>query len=75
VLELVHAFEQATGRRVPYSIVERRPGDVAQYWAAAELARRVLDWRATRTLHDMCADGWRWQQGNPGGYQEALTRS
>jgi UDP-glucose 4-epimerase len=75
VLELVQAFERATGLRVPYSVVERRPGDVAQYWAGVELAARVLGWRATRTLHDMCADGWRWQQGNPNGYREPVTSS
>jgi UDP-glucose 4-epimerase len=75
VLELMRAFEQATGLRVPYSIVERRSGDVAQYWAGVEIATRVLGWKATRTLYDMCADGWRWQQANPGGYREAATRS
>ena len=68
VLELVRAFEQATGRRVPYEIVGRRAGDVAECYADAGLALRLLQWRATRDLRQMCADGWRWQQGNPNGY-------
>jgi UDP-glucose 4-epimerase len=68
VLDLVRVFEQATGRTVPYSVVERRTGDVAQYWAGAELAARLLNWRAVRSLREMCADGWRWLQANPGGY-------
>jgi UDP-glucose 4-epimerase len=73
VLELVCAFEEATGLRIPYSVVERRPGDVAQYWAGVEIATRVLGWKATRSLHDMCADGWRWQRANPDGYRETST--
>jgi UDP-glucose 4-epimerase len=74
VLELVRAFEQATGRRLPFRIQGRRPGDLAQYWAAVDLAQRVLGWRATRTLHDICADGWRWQQANPRGYVSSAER-
>ena len=69
VLELVHAFEQVTGRRIPYSIVERRPGDVAQSWAGVERATRLLGWTTTRTIDAMCADGWRWRQANPTGYR------
>jgi UDP-glucose 4-epimerase len=68
VLELLQAFEQATGRRVPYQIVGRRAGDIAECYADAGLALRLLQWRATRNLREMCADGWRWQQGNPNGY-------
>jgi UDP-glucose 4-epimerase len=69
VLELVHAFEKATGSQVPCSIVGRRSGDVTQSYAAVGLALRQLGWKATRSLHDMCADGWRWQQDNPDGYR------
>jgi UDP-glucose 4-epimerase len=68
VLELIKAFEQASGRPVPYQIVERRAGDIAECYADAGLALRLLQWRATRDVKQMCADGWRWQQGNPSGY-------
>lgn len=69
VLELVRAFERASGRTVPYRIAPRRPGDVAQCWADAGLAQQLLGWRATRSLDDMCADVWRWQRANPNGYR------
>jgi UDP-glucose 4-epimerase len=68
VLELVKAFEEATARPVPYQIVGRRSGDIAECYADAGLALRLLQWRATRDVKEMCADGWRWQQGNPSGY-------
>jgi len=71
VFELMRAFEQATARRLPFRIEGRRPGDLPQYWAAVDLAQHLLGWRATRTLHDICADGWRWQQANPRGYASA----
>lgn len=58
VLQMVQAFEAATGQRVPYRIAARRPGDVAECWADPGKAQRVLGWRATRTLHDMCASAW-----------------
>jgi UDP-glucose 4-epimerase len=68
VLEVVRAFEQASGRRVPYEIVARRPGDVAQCYADPSVARRVLGWEARKGIEEMCADAWRWQSGNPKGY-------
>ena len=68
VLELVRAFEQASGKPVPYQFAPRRPGDVAQCYADATLAQQLLGWRAKHTLADMCADAWRWQSNNPGGY-------
>lgn len=68
VLELVAAFERASGRPVPYAVTDRRPGDVASSWADPSRAERDLGWRATRTVDDMCADTWRWQQANPEGY-------
>lgn len=71
VLEVVRAFEQASGRPVPYKLVARRPGDVAQCYADPALARELLGWRATRTLDQMCADAWRWQSANPNGYRDA----
>ena len=62
VLELISAFETATGVEVPYDIVDRRPGDVAETWAAVDRVREDLGWQATRTIEDMCADMWRWQR-------------
>ena len=62
VLELVHAFEQANGIKIPYRIAERRAGDIATCYASTEKAARMLNWRAEKKLQDMCRDGWRWQQ-------------
>lgn len=62
VLEMVRAFEAASGRVVPCNIVARRPGDVAMSYASAEKARVVLGWQARRSLQDMCASTWNWQQ-------------
>jgi UDP-glucose 4-epimerase len=70
VLEVVHAFEQASGRPVPFEFAPRRAGDVAQCYADASLAQSLFGWRATHTLVDMCTDAWRWQQGNPNGYAQ-----
>jgi UDP-glucose 4-epimerase len=70
VLELVRAFEAATGRPVPYAIAARRPGDIAACWADPTLAARLLGWRAERSIEQACADGWRWQQSNPDGYRD-----
>ena len=68
VLELVHAFERASGRPIPYAIAPRRPGDVAACYADASLARELLGWQARLGIDAMCADSWRWQTANPGGY-------
>ena len=67
VLELVRAFEQASGRPVPFEIVARRPGDIDACYADVTLAHELLGWKAERSLADMCADSWRWQQQNPNG--------
>ncbi len=69
VLEMVRAFEQASGRAVPFDIVDRRPGDVAACWADPNRAAEVLGWRAERDLAAMCEDAWRWQSSNPQGYR------
>lgn len=69
VLELVAAFERASGREIPCAIAERRPGDIAACWADPALASRLLGWEATRSLDEMCADTWRWQAANPQGYR------
>ena len=68
VLEVVAAFEKASGRKIPYRIVARRPGDVAASYADPARAQAELGWRAERGLLDMCADTWRWQSANPNGY-------
>ncbi len=68
VLELVHAFERASGRPVPYDIAPRRPGDIAACYADVTLAERLLGWKAKRDLDAMCVDTWRWQIANPNGY-------
>jgi UDP-glucose 4-epimerase len=68
VLELVRAFERASGRPVPYEIVARRPGDVAACYADPTLAERTIGWKAKRDLDQMCADSWRWQVANPDGF-------
>ena len=70
VLEIVRAFEQASGRPVPYRVVPRRPGDVATCYADPTRATRELGWQAQRGLPEMMADTWRWQSANPQGYGE-----
>lgn len=68
VLEVVRAFEVASGRSVPYRIVARRSGDIAQCYADPATANRLLGWAAQRDLAQMCADAWKWQSSNPQGY-------
>ena len=70
VLEVVRAFEQVSGKPVPYQITSRRAGDVAQCYADSSLAQDILGWRAKHTLAEMCADAWRWQSNNPDGYEQ-----
>jgi UDP-glucose 4-epimerase len=74
VLDMVHAFEKASGRRVPYRIASRRPGDIASCYADPKLARELLGWQAERGLEEMCADAWRWQNTNPAGYRGGDSR-
>ena len=62
VLEVVTAFEQVNGVKIPYEIAPRRPGDIDSFYADVRKAERVLGWRAEKTLDDMCRDSWRWQQ-------------
>ncbi|WP_457596921.1 UDP-glucose 4-epimerase GalE [Hydrogenimonas sp.] len=69
VLEVVKAFEKASGQKVPYRIVARRPGDVAACYADPSRAKEVLNWEATRDIDTMCEDTWRWQSKNPEGYK------
>lgn len=67
VLEVVRAFERASGRQVPLEIVARRPGDIGACYADATLAREAFGWQAGRGLDTMCVDSWRWQRQNPNG--------
>ncbi len=70
VLDVVTAFEKASGVKVPYKIVDRRPGDLATVYSDPAKAKAELDWTAERTLDDMCADSYRWQHQNPNGYED-----
>jgi len=70
VLELVEAFESASGQRVPYQIVPRRPGDIASCYADASKANSELNWHAEKSIEDACRDSWNWQSHNPSGYEQ-----
>ena len=70
VLQIVKAFEKASGRPVPYKICPRRPGDIAERWADPSLALKELGWKAERGIEQMCTDAWNWQKRNPMGYGE-----
>ena len=70
VLDIVNAFERVNGVPVPYVIAPRRPGDIDACYADPAKAERLLHWKAEKTLDDMCRDSWRWQSGNPNGYQD-----
>ena len=71
VLQIVKAFEKASGRHVPYAIKPRRPGDVAEVWADPSYALQELGWKAERGIEKMCEDLWRWQSMNPYGFKKA----
>ena len=68
VLQLVAAFEKATGQKVPYQLTDRRPGDIAACYASADKAKQLLGWQAELSIEDMCKDTWHWQSQNPEGY-------
>lgn len=68
VLELVHAFERASGRAIPYTILPRRTGDLPEFYADATIANQALNWHSSRTIDDACRDTWNWQSKNPQGY-------
>ena len=70
VLQIIKAFEKASGKTIPYVIDPRRPGDIAQCWANAAKAKKELDWEATREIEEMCEDSWRWQSKHPNGYND-----
>ncbi|XP_011496519.1 PREDICTED: UDP-glucose 4-epimerase [Ceratosolen solmsi marchali] len=68
VFEVIHAFEKASKKQIPYKIVKRRPGDIAESYADATLAKDLLNWVAEKNIDDMCADTWKWQMKHPNGY-------
>jgi len=70
VLEMIKAFEAASGKPVPYEVVPRRPGDIAECYADPSFAAERLGWKAERNLEEMCRDAWRWQSQNPTGYAD-----
>ncbi|MGO1298068.1 MAG: UDP-glucose 4-epimerase GalE [Vibrio sp.] len=70
VLEMVAAFEKASGKKIPYQLVDRRPGDIAACYADPAKAHTELEWCAKRTLEEMTQDTWRWQSNNPQGYPD-----
>jgi len=70
VLEMIRTFEEVSGRPVPYSLTDRRPGDVASCYASCELAASELGWRSKLSLQDMCRDMWTWQSKNPHGFEK-----
>lgn len=70
VLQMVAAFEKAASLTIPYELVERRPGDIAECWADASLAEKELGWKTEKGLEEMMADTWRWQSSNPNGYRK-----
>ena len=69
VLDMIHAFEKACGKELPYEICARRPGDIAACYASPEKAARDLGWRAEYGIAEMCRDQWNWQSHNPNGYE------
>jgi len=73
VLDVVKAFEKASGKKVPYQLVERRAGDIAKCYANPTYAKEILGWVATKTIEQMCIDSWRWQSNNPNGYNSDST--
>ncbi len=70
VLEMVRAFEKASGKKVAYKIVERRAGDIATCFADPTYAKEILNWEASLGINEMCEDTWRWQSNNPNGYKD-----
>ena len=69
VLDVLKAYEKACGKKLPYQVKPRRPGDIAMCYCDATKAREELGWVAERGIEEMCADSWRWQSNNPDGYR------
>jgi UDP-glucose 4-epimerase len=69
-LDLVRSFENVSGQKISYQITNRRAGDIAAFYADANLAKDLLDWEVEYDLDAMCRDSWRWQSNNPNGYED-----
>ena len=69
VMDMIHAFDKACGKTLPYKICDRRPGDIATCYAAPDKAKKELKWQAKYGIEEMCASQWKWQSGNPKGYE------
>ena len=69
VLEIIKAFETSTGKKIPFKVVGKRQGDIAELYADTSYAREILDWQADFNIFQMCEDSWRWQKMNPDGYE------
>lgn len=70
VLDLINAFSKASGQKVNYEITKRREGDIAASYADPSLAKKELNWTATRGIDEMCRDTWNWQKQNPNGFHK-----
>ena len=70
VMQMIEAFKRISGQQINFEIVGRRSGDIGRCWADPSFAKQVLGWNAVKSLDDMCADAWRWQQMNPSGYRK-----
>jgi UDP-glucose 4-epimerase len=73
VLEMIRAFERTNGLSIPFRIMPRRPGDVAEVFADASLAGKLLGWRTEHSLERICEDAWRWQSMNPQGFDNSAS--
>jgi len=71
VFDILHAFEKACGKTIPYEVVARRAGDIAKAYADPSKAQKELGWRTEKTIEDACVDAWRWQSQNPNGFASA----
>ena len=70
VLDMIHAFEKACGKKLPYEICGRRSGDIAACYACPDKAEKYLGWKAQFGIEEMCRDQWNWQSKNPNGYRD-----
>lgn len=69
VLDMIHSFEEVTGKKIPYEFTEKRKGDVAKSFAGIDKAKKLLNWEPKYSIKEMCADSWHWQQKHPNGYE------
>ncbi len=73
VLDMLKAFEKASGKTVPYKIAPRRAGDIAKCFANPSYAKEILGWEAKKSINQMCEDSWKWQSNNPNGYSHKFN--